>query len=235
MSRTPGVIKRQGHGHLARSGKRARCPRSHRRTSPAFHHTPRTAGFSLLELLVVIAIIGIVASFAIPSVSGIVGGSKLTQATDMVVGQIKFAGQVALSQNRPVEVRFYKYQDPSIPGSTNAIRAMQLLVLNPDSTRNPVTRPQKFPSPIIISDNPTVTQLGAELQSSALGSGEKAAALPAGYTYYTFQFRPDGSTTLSSGTIFLTVQDGNRPGNPPANFATVQIEPVTGGIRLYRP
>ena len=185
-------------------------------------------GFSLLELLVVIAIIGIVASLAIPSVSGIVGGSKLSQATDMVVGQLKFASQVALSQNRPVQVSFYKYQDPSIPGSTNAIRAMQLWVQKPDSTWTPVARPQKFPSPIIISTDGTVTSLPTT--NSVMTNGNTL------YTnYYAFQFRPDGSTTLTTNSNFLTVQDGNRPGNPPANFATVQIEPVTGGIRLYRP
>ena len=184
------------------------------------------------------AIIGIVATFALPAVSGIVGGSKLSQAADTVVGQLKFASQIALSQNRPVEVRFYKFKDPAAPGSSNAVRAMHLWVLNSDSTWAPVGRPQRFPAQTIISDNANVTRLGSELQSSTLSSAERPAAIPAGYTYYSFQFRPDGSTSFDLSSLnqwFLTVQDENRTGNPPANFATVQIEPLTGGIRLYRP
>ena len=72
--------------------------------------------FSLVELLVVMAVIAIVAGFAVPAVTTMLKGSQLTQGSQMVVDQIALARQTALSRNRSVEVRFYKFADPEIPG-----------------------------------------------------------------------------------------------------------------------
>ena len=65
------------------------------------------------------------------------------------------------------------------------------------------------------------------------------------YTYYRFRVRPDGSINLSNlglpNTVtnyYLTLYNEHfQPsGNtPPANFATIQIEPATGDATLYRP
>jgi uncharacterized protein (TIGR02596 family) len=190
-------------------------------------------GFTLIELLVVIAIISLLAALVVPAVTKIMGGSQLNQATDMVVGELKYARQVALSENRPVEARFYKFIDPSVPSAGNATRAIQLWQYNPDGTQTAVDRVQKFPGPIIVSANTNMTSLGAD---QAPTSSEEVASLPAAFTYKSFQFLPDGSTTLTAtNQWYLTVQNANDPGNPPPNFATVQIEPVTGGIELYRP
>ena len=197
--------------------------------------------FTLIELLVVMGIISLVVTFAIPAMTGILGGSQLSQASDLVAGQLKYASQTALSQNTPVEVRFYKYKDPGMPGSSNAIRAMQLWQVNMDTTRTPAGRMQRFPGTIILSETTSaigqrLTSLGLPLSSGSLPSKEITPSLPAGYTYNSFIFRPDGSTTLSAtGQWYVTVVNENTQGNPPRNYATIQIEPVTGAIRLFRP
>ena len=70
------------------------------------------AAFSLVELLVVITIIAIIAGFAVPAVTGIMRGSALTQASQLLTDQLSMGRQLALSKNRAVEVRIYKYADP---------------------------------------------------------------------------------------------------------------------------
>ena len=217
-------------------------PTQNHKTVPPFFSASLLCGFTLIELLVVIGIIALVATFAVPAVTGIMGGSNITQAADMVVGQLRYASQVALTQNRPVEVRFYQYPDKNIPGATNAIRAMQLWQLNTSGTRTALGRVQRFPGTIIISASTNLTSIPTIGNSSSLPSSEITPSiiesLPSGvtsYTYTSFKFRPDGSTTLNSGNNFLTVVNENTPGNPPTNFVTIQIEPATGAIRLYRP
>ena len=79
-------------------------------------HSLKSRAFSLVELLVVIAVIAIVAGYAVPAVTTMLKGSQLTQGSQMVVDQIALARQTALSRNRSVEVRFYKYADPETPG-----------------------------------------------------------------------------------------------------------------------
>ena len=212
-----------------------------------FPPEPDIRAFTLIELLVVMGIIALVMSFAIPAMTGIMSGSQLTQATDLVVGQLKYASQTALSQNRPVDVRFYLYSDPNIPGSTKAIRAIQLWQTDASGlSRTAVNKVQHFPGTIIISPDTTLTTLPATGTSTSLPSKEVVPSLPqtapnGPYIVYSFQYRPDGSTNLSSAsgnTWCVTVVNENTPGAagvPPKNFATIQIEPVTGAVRLYRP
>lgn len=66
-----------------------------------------------------------------------------------------------------------------------------------------------------------------------------------------FQFRPDGSTNLDPNKKwYLTIHatrsglaetfrddrvGGNKASRPPLNFVTLQIDPVSGGVRAYRP
>ena len=202
---------------------------------------PRFSAFTLIELLVVLAIIGVIATFAVPAMTGIMGGSNLAQGTDLVVSQLKYANQLALSKNRSVEVRFYNYKDPSLSGSSD-IRALQLWQLNPeDGTKTAIGKVQKFPGTIIISSSnlmvsgTSLTQIGGDVPSNTLPAKEITQSLPTGYRYVSFQFRPDGSTSLTSAQSYLTIQNANDQAVPPKNFATVQIEPVTSAIRVFRP
>ena len=72
--------------------------------------------FSLVELLVVISVIAIIAGFAVPAVTTMIRGSALAQGSQNIADQIVLARQLALSRNRSVEVRFYKFGDSETPG-----------------------------------------------------------------------------------------------------------------------
>lgn len=196
--------------------------------------------FTLLELMMVLLLVGAVSALVLPSAMSLMTSSQLNQGTTAVVGQIKYARQLAMSGNTTVEVRFYQYEDPNMPGSASGMRAMQLWTYNPDGTRTPVGRMYRFPGRIVVSADSRVTQLGNALDVSSLNPTEIVKGLPSSYQFRAFQFFPDGSTSLAAGANHFTLITESDPirhsaQGLPANFATVQIETLTGAVNLYRP
>ncbi|MCX6971138.1 MAG: Verru_Chthon cassette protein D [Verrucomicrobia bacterium] len=204
--------------------------------------------FSLIELLVVIAIIGLLASLALPSLAGILGGSKINLGVESVSGALSSARQLAVTKNRDVEFRLIEMTDPAFPGASNAIRAVQILEIR-EATTNPIGKPRVFPSGVIIGASPSMTSLcdaAVTNKSAVAGTDTAIPGIGTTYKYRSFRFRPDGSMNLKTilpptvTNYFLTLYDekyqSQVSGNtPPSNFATIQLEPATGASTLYRP
>ena len=221
--------------------------------------------FSLIELLVVVVIIGIVARFAVPAVGSLLRGSALTQAATLLTDQVSLARQHALSRNRVVEVRFYRFWDPEQAGekatddpASAPFRALQYLEIGEQAIPNPVGKVARFPDSMMMNPSETFsTILGTNVTTRLV---KKASLdrndpdLPRGidknYDYIAFRFQPDGSTSLSptgsstgpssGGRWFITVHaisDLARTtgGEPPPNFATWMIDPVSGSSKVFRP
>lgn len=217
----------------------------------------RHAAFSLVELVIVISVIVIIAAFTMPAMNTLLRGSHLTQASGILVGQLNIARQQALSRNRPVEVRFYRYADPEIPGETvsdpktGRYRAMQLFEVLPTGVALPINKIQVLPGGTVFA-YAEGTGISSLLDKATAGrdSDKKpgvddpnAPRLPRGvdlnYEYASFRFNQDGSTNKSpTGNWFVTVvniNDNVQGNQPPPNFFTVQIDPVSGTTRTYRP
>jgi uncharacterized protein (TIGR02596 family) len=204
------------------------------------------SAFSILELLVVIAIIAILATLATAGLDSVSRSTKLASAAQRLGDQIALARQTAVSRNLPVEVRLYKLPDfDQTSGSPTIWRGVQVFLID-GVNATPVTRPLFFSHRVIISENSAVSPL---LQNSASGLGAEitpAAAVGAfalaSVRYKSFTIRPNGTVTSSNNippeNWFLTLHHENDPkpdGAKPANFATIQINPITGKVSILRP
>ena len=220
----------------------------------------RTSAFSLIELVVVIAIIAIIATFTVPAATTILRGSAITQASQTLSDQISLARQMALSKNRAVEVRFYQYADPEAPGetltspTTGQWRGIQLFEVLESGVAVPLDKAQPLPISVVMNPGTTAAGTLSSLIKCAAPNTPKITAaaasdpeLPRGvarkYNYVAFRFLQDGSTNLSpaqAGGWFVTIHNLTPPVDPsatkpPANFFTLQIDPVSGSIKGFRP
>lgn len=218
--------------------------------------------FSLVELLVVVAVIGIVATFAVPAVSGMLRGSALTTAASTVVDQMSLARQHALSKNRLVEARLYRFADPETPGedvtqpATGYFRAFQFFEMSEAGVMVPIGKVVRLADTIVMHFSPTLSDILAEDPALIVTPDSKTdPELPRGvkhqYEYRAFRFFPDGTTSLSPTGVsgkpsaggrwfatLLAINDINRTEGgttPPPNFATWMIDPVTGTSKILRP
>ncbi len=174
------------------------------------HRPPRA--FSLIELLVVIAIIGIIGAFAVPAAGELLKGSSMTQAANLLTDQTAAARQQAITRNRTIEVRFYRFWDPENPGEnpaspvTNApFRALQFFEIA-DGVPNPTGRFVRLPNSIVLSPEAALSSvLNNPQHPSRKPDTTYDTDLPRGilrtqYEYVPLRFQPDGSTDLSLTT-----------------------------------
>ena len=177
----------------------------------------------------------------------------------ILTDQIKLARQQAVTKNHNVEVRFIRYGDPEIPGekantpSSGYFRAIQVFEVLDNGAIVPLDKPVLLPQSIIVSPGTLSTLVSdpsmlpvkqAKKTKAADGSGGDPS-MPRGidwnYEFVCFRFLPDGGTSLTTtaGKIWCitlhNVNDAQSGGTPPPNFVTLQVDPVAGSVRLFRP
>jgi uncharacterized protein (TIGR02596 family) len=203
-------------------------------------------GFSLIELLVVMALVAILASASLPAISSLLASSNLTSATETAMGVLAYGRQEAIALDATVEVRFYQYQIPGFihdmgSGSFHAYQLVEDTTMpsglsnsGTTSTAVPLGRVQLLPQRLIFSYSPSLSPL-LTAGTISPGSSPPPAGLPSSYSYKSFIFRPDGSTSLSTGNNFVTLVDAASTSTPPPNYATIVIDPVSGAAKELRP
>ncbi len=198
----------------------------------------RFRAFSIVELLVVIAIMGILMALTVPSVSSMIENTNVTRGAQLVESQIQLARQLASSKNRPVEVRFIKVPSQA----SNGLSAIQLWQMDPPagtspSQARPLTRAEMLPTAICISED-TVTS-SRLLATCGLTNSMPSGAPLSGNTYAAFQIFPSGllSPYVDMQKAYVTVLPvrNAKDTSLPRNYATIQINPMTGTPSTYRP
>jgi uncharacterized protein (TIGR02596 family) len=212
---------------------------------------PRLASFTLVEMLVVIAIISILAFLAIPSVMSLERSSDLTSGSNNLISQLSLSRDVAMARNCEVEFRFYELPDVSAPpnGPPTVFRAFQSFSLDENGLQtNAITKVVFLPDQVcMVNNNSVSTLLMTQNPPYAVAGSVGAAPLgyyaPGSYGYVAFHFKPDGSTDLNPNPTFsswhLSLANLHDPAQAglglPANFVTIQIDPVSGRVRYFRP
>lgn len=198
-----------------------------------------TNGFSLVELLVVIAVIALLATLAVPAFMAVTTAGSIEHSADQIAGAFGLARQTAVAKNRAVEVRFYEVP---ADGWANDYRAFQLFEISDSGAAIPLTKVLKLKTPSIVSKDVGLSTLLESTREKIWTSLDPQISLPGIGTAYAcraFRFRPNGTTDLSVNAKWhLTVVDAKKSGSaaqPPANFATVWIEPATAAVKILRP
>jgi uncharacterized protein (TIGR02596 family) len=169
--------------------------------------------FTIIELLAVIGIITVVIVFAVPAANSIMRGSQLSQGSQALSDQLGFARQLALSKNRAIEVRFYRFGDPETPGEddtdpeTGKWRAFQLFQVLDNGATVPEGEMKRLPRIVVMDPNEYSTLLSEDYRGKPKKGADDTTApeLPIrvgerevgrNYDYLSFRFLPDGSTDL---------------------------------------
>jgi len=196
----------------------------------------RNHAFTILELLAVIAVISILAALMVPAINSIGGSQNLEGAGRLVADQWNLARQEAITRNRQIEFRLYKFQDNQESGDAVSIRGLQLFEIDAQGRTNAISRPTFLPPGTQISESSTLTSLASLPETTALATDPPISRAGSGYTYRRIQISPDGRPVLSSGSKhFLTLVPSRDLSPNPKNYVLISISPMNGRLQTFRP
>ena len=215
-------------------------------------------GFTLVEILIVLALIAMLLFFTVPGLKDVLKGSKLTGASDQIAGDLNLARQTAIKESVPVEVRLYKFRDPSAKNEERfaayqCFRLVQDLTSPFDYTTARIAKPifekvKTIPQGVVL----VATDMWSPLLTDdkmkqdrqrvrGLVPGERDTEAQ----YFSFIITPEGETNLDrSGAkqwyiTLVTENEYQKAPDPnamrPNNFITLQIDPFTANVRRYAP
>lgn len=209
--------------------------------------TPRKRwGFTLVEMLVVMAIMLILIMLSVVAVQNVSRGVEITSSASTMQDMLNLARQTALSTNCPVEVRIYQVppKNGTVAQGNFVYRAVGIYQLEQNGAR-PIGKLNFLDGTARLADSEKYGPLlkFTPLAKSILPSVDSSQKKEFEYRY--FQYRPDGSTSLDASpataggdTWHVMIYGGHdvvEDGEPPKNYASVQLDPVTGRTEVFRP
>lgn len=196
------------------------------------------AAFTLVEVVVVLAIVSLILAFGTPYAFSAMQASSLASVGNTVMQKISQAQMRAVTENRVVALQFYFYEKEGI----KACHAAQMVAVDPRTNAVTALEP-----PVYWSDGRVVLLNGPLsplfANTPAADTGEAAEEPFKGFsaTFHRVRFYPGGSTSLAVPLrqSYFTFISSNRfredLTTPPPNYYTIQVDPVAGRSRAYRP
>lgn len=199
----------------------------------------RSAAFTLIEMLIVITIISILFLIATPYTTGSLRAHRLSSAGDGLLFRISLAQQTAVTESRLTELRFYYYGNNGVSGAY----ACQLMDYDPTTNKSTPAEPPMYfgEESVVMIDGPLSPIFSGTLEPGDFGNADQEPFKAKNATFKRILFYPNGSTNISvplrNAYVTLVGVDGMviDTSKPPPNFYTIQIDPITGRAKAYRP
>jgi type II secretory pathway pseudopilin PulG len=183
-------------------------------------------GFTLVETLIVMGVMFILAGITIIKSFGTMESYQANSAMDVVIGQLRVARQLAISQRRAVLVSFNVNSSPQ----TVSYQIQARPNVNGDIAGPVITMPLPQNTQFVTETGVPDTPMGFGTCSSAspVCIGGITCCPPTMYFSSTGQFSADEfGTTVYNGNIFIGIP------NQPATARAVTIMGSTGRVRPY--
>jgi len=202
--------------------------------------------FTLAEMLTVLGIILILLVLIVPAVGPLLNSSRINTAGSMLMDELNLARQIALAQNRNVEVRFYRIDPPAGDTGSSEFRAFRSFLTDDDdpALAKPLSKVRYLPQQVVFASQGSLSTLLDTARPTLIQGKETFPQATAATSYVSFLFRSSGGTNLSpvdppGGNWYVTLHGANDPKNSntglPSNYFTVQVDAVTGRVRSYHP
>lgn len=200
-------------------------------------HLQPPRAFTLVEMLVVVTIVALLLAVSGLGIGNSIRSMELNAAAKNLQATLNHAALLARKENRPIQVRFYKFATPE--SSASHFRAYQLATLqgvksDGNADMRLLSEIHPFPPGIVVAPGAPHNTL-ASLTTVSPASGD--VNFGTAYTFASYEVRPDGLTTLPKpgpGVITL-VQETTIPstGDLPANYRSVVINPFNARAKMY--
>lgn len=212
------------------------------KTTPAHSKSAQhsfTRGFTLIEILVVVVLVGLIFTFATPYTLSAIQAASLTSAGDTLMQKLSHAQQMAVTENRPIGVDFYFYDKDGVKGC----HAVQMITYDMTTNQSkPLGNPNYWSEGRVILVEGALTPLFAgTFNATDAGTVTTPPFADKEATFKRILFYPNGTTSLRVPlrNAYMTLVSSNNYREEleeaPRNYYTVQIDPVTGRTRSYRP
>ena len=153
--------------------------------------------------------------------------------------KLALAQQRSLTENRPVGLDFYYYTEDNVQGC----HAIQMISYNPATNQVTQLEPPVYwnKQSVVIVEGALSPMFSTNQTPLSTGQATQNPFKSLNATYYRVIFYPNGSTSLRVPlrTAYLTLISTKSYqadlSKVPADYYTVQIDPVTGRGHSYRP
>jgi len=181
------------------------------------------------------AIMVLLLALVAPAVNGVMESGRLTQAATILSNQFSIGHLKAMSENRPITLRFIRKDTAS------SFDRIQLLTIDNQGNMVAVDRVQTLPVGTAIAKSATLSSLlgsNPNPEQAATSSDPSVPGLGTSYRYIQFSFRPRGSLDLDmTQKWFATVVylRNDTSSGIPANSITLLLDPLNGNFVTYQP